>query len=87
MLTCLNHSAGKCQRKTKQKYKTMKMRTIIQPTIVIGALAVLAIPALADDDDKTVDWKDVPAAVQSTITANANGGKIGEIATETETAR
>jgi uncharacterized membrane protein YkoI len=59
-------------------------KEIIQSTIILGALAALAIQALADDDDKTVDWKNVPAAVQSTITANANGGKVGKIETEAE---
>lgn len=59
------------------------MKIISQPTLIIGLLA-LALPVFADNDDQTVAWKDVPAAVQATITANANGGKVGKIETETE---
>jgi uncharacterized membrane protein YkoI len=60
------------------------MKSITQPAVIIGLLAGLAFPALAEENEQTVDWKNVPAAVQTTITANANGGKVGKIETETE---
>jgi uncharacterized membrane protein YkoI len=50
----------------------------------IGLLVALAIPALAEDKEQTVAWKDVPAAVQTTITAHANGGKVHKVEMETE---
>ena len=62
----------------------MKMKIITHPTLVIGLLAGLAIPVLAKENEQTVDWKDVPAAVQSTITANANGGTVAEVEKETK---
>lgn len=34
--------------------------------------------------DEIVAWKDVPALVQATITAEAKGGKIGRVERETE---
>ena len=60
------------------------MKIITQSTIVIGLFAGLAIPAIADEDEQTVAWENVPAAVQNTITANANGGTIGRIEKENE---
>jgi uncharacterized membrane protein YkoI len=60
------------------------MKTITQPAIIIGLLTGLAIPVLAEENEQTVKWNDLPAAVQSTITANANGGKVGKIEVETE---
>jgi uncharacterized membrane protein YkoI len=64
----------------------MKMKIITRPTLIIGLFAALAIPAFAEDkdSDQTVAWKDVPAAVQATITANASGGKVRKVETETE---
>ena len=62
----------------------MKIKIICISTMVVGVFAALALPALADDDDKAVNWNDLPAAVQSTITANANGGTVSKIETETE---
>ena len=52
--------------------------------MMIGLVAGLILPAMAEDNDKPVDWNSVPATVQSAITANANGGKIGKIEMETE---
>lgn len=60
------------------------MKKIIPLTFSIGLFTALAIPARAEDKDQTVAWKDVPAAVQATITANANGGKVHKIEMETE---
>jgi hypothetical protein len=44
----------------------------------------LAFSLLAFADEK-VQWSDVPAAVQKTITENSGGGTIEEIEKETET--
>jgi uncharacterized membrane protein YkoI len=60
------------------------MKIITQLVVIIGLLAGLAIPALAEDNEQTVKWSDLPAAVQNTITANASGGKVGKIEVETE---
>lgn len=46
--------------------------------------ATLALSALAFADEK-VQWSEVPASVQKTITEHAGGGKIEEIEKETET--
>jgi len=67
----------------------MKMKIINRPALIAGLLAGLALPVLAGEngekeDGQTVAWKDVPAAVQSTITANASGGTVAEVETETE---
>ena len=62
----------------------MKMKIITHPTLIIGLLAGLAVPVLAKENEQTVDWKDVPAAVQNTITANANGGTVTEVEKETK---
>lgn len=56
----------------------------------MNALAILVLPialALATSAfaDEKVQWSDVPAAVQKTITENSGGGKIEEIEEETET--
>jgi uncharacterized membrane protein YkoI len=60
----------------------MKIRT--QSALIIGLFAGLAIPALAEENEQTVKWTDLPAVVQSTITANAGGGKVGKVEMETE---
>jgi len=63
----------------------MKVKKIVHPSLIIGLLSGLAVSALAkEEDEQTVDWKDVPAAVQSTITTNANGGTVTEIEKETK---
>jgi hypothetical protein len=41
-------------------------------------IEVAADGTLVETETK-VEWKNVPAAVQSTITANAKGGKVGKI--------
>jgi uncharacterized membrane protein YkoI len=61
-----------------------KMKTITKPAVIIGLLAGLAIPALAEENEQTVKWNDLPAAVQTTITANAHSGKVKKIEVETE---
>lgn len=58
----------------------MKMNTLA--VLVLPIAMALAVPAFADEK---VQWPDVPAAVQKTITENAGGGKIEEIEKETET--
>lgn len=50
----------------------------------MGLFAGLAIPALAKENEQTVNWNNLPAAVQNTITANARGGKVKKIEVETE---
>jgi uncharacterized membrane protein YkoI len=62
----------------------MKIKMISRSTLVIGVFAALSLPARADDDDKTVNWNDLPTAVQTTITANANGGTVGKVKKENE---
>ena len=50
--------------------------------IFIPVTLVLAAPAFADEK---IQWSEVPATVQKTITEHAGGGKIEEIEKETET--
>ena len=58
------------------------MKTKTLAALVLPIAITLAAPAFADEK---VQWSDVPAAVQKTITENAGGGKIEEIEKETET--
>lgn len=58
------------------------MNTKLLIAIFFPATLALAVPAFADEK---VQWSDVPASVQKTITENAGGGKIEEIEKETET--
>ncbi|GAB1719241.1 MAG: hypothetical protein NTAFB09_09720 [Nitrosospira sp.] len=58
------------------------MKTSILSGLVFSITVGLAATAFADEK---VQWSDVPAAVQKTITENAGGGKIEEIEKETET--
>ncbi|HVW64611.1 MAG TPA: PepSY domain-containing protein [Nitrosospira sp.] len=58
------------------------MKTSILSALFFSIAVVLATPAFADEK---VQWSDVPAAVQKTITENADGGKIEEIEKETKT--
>jgi len=53
-------------------------------SILLSAAMVLATSALAGTEEK-VNWSQLPAAVQKTITDNAGGGKIEEIEKETKT--
>jgi hypothetical protein len=57
----------------------MKMNTLV--TLVFPIALSFAAPSFADEK---VQWSDVPAAVQKTITENAGGGKIEEIEKETK---
>lgn len=58
------------------------MKTNMLSTVALPIAMAFAAPAFADEK---VQWSDVPAAVQKTITENAGGGKIEEIEKETET--
>jgi hypothetical protein len=58
------------------------MKTTMIAAVVLPVAMAFAAPAFAE---KKVQWSDVPAAVQKTITENAGGGKIEEIEKETET--
>jgi len=62
----------------------MKTKMMIRPLLVAGLLAGLAIPALANENEQTVAWADVPSVVQKTITANANGSTVAKVESETE---
>jgi ribulose bisphosphate carboxylase small subunit len=50
-------------------------------SVVLPAAMLFATSAFAEVE--TIQWTDVPPAVQKTITANAGGGKIEEIEKET----
>ena len=56
------------------------MTRTIRSILMAGLLLGLAVPVLAKD--KTVDWKDVPAAVQKTITTHADGGTVSKVEKE-----
>lgn len=58
------------------------MKTNMIAAVVLPIALALAAPAFSDEK---VQWSDVPAAVQKTITENSGGGKIEEIEKETET--
>ena len=58
------------------------MKTNMLSTVVLPIAMAFAAPVFADEK---VQWSDVQAAVQKTITENAGGGKIEEIEKETET--
>ena len=45
---------------------------------------VFATSALAGKKEEKVQWSELPAAVQKTITDNAGGGKVEEIEKETK---
>jgi hypothetical protein len=64
------------------------MNETAKTLLTITALALLPGSAFAKDHKKKpagvkVSWKDVPAAVQTTIQSNAAGGKVEEVDTET----
>lgn len=64
----------------------MKIKTIVCSTVLVG---LLALPALVkgeenEGNEHKVAWKDVPAAVQKTITDNANGGAVHKVKMETK---
>jgi hypothetical protein len=52
-------------------------------SVVLPAAMVFATSAFAEEE--RIQWKDVPPAVQKTITNHAGGGKIEEIEKETKT--
>jgi uncharacterized membrane protein YkoI len=58
------------------------MNTRLLLSVVLPATVMFATSALADEK---IQWSEVPAAVQKTITEHAGGGKIEEIEKETET--
>jgi hypothetical protein len=53
-------------------------------SVVLPAAMVFATSAFAGKEER-IKWKDVPPAVQKTITENAGGGRIEEIEKETTT--
>jgi hypothetical protein len=64
------------------------MNAIAKILLTITALAALPGSAFAKDHKKKapgirVNWKDVPAAVQTTIQSNAAGGKVVEVDKQT----
>jgi uncharacterized membrane protein YkoI len=62
--------------------KASKAALAVLATTAGVALTVFAGKELAKEEK--VEWKDVPAAVQATITANANGGTVIEVEKEIE---
>ena len=62
------------------------MNGTVKILLTITALAALPGSAFAKDHKKKagvkVSWKDVPAAVQTTIQSNTAGGKVAEVDTE-----
>ena len=58
------------------------MKTKLLVTVVIPVAMMLAASAFADEK---IQWSDVPASVQKTITDHVGNGKIEEIEKETET--
>jgi hypothetical protein len=83
----LNEDVGKTPtKKLKNKYRGMKMKFISKPTLILALIAGLAVPVIAEENEneQTVDWKNVPAAVQNTITANANGGTVTKVEQKTK---
>ena len=64
------------------------MNATVQALLTITALAALPASAFAKDHAKKatgirVYWKDLPAAVQTTIQSNAAGGKVVEVDKDT----
>ena len=64
------------------------MNATVQALLTITALAALPGSAFAKDHTKKatgirVNWKDLPAAVQTTIQSNAAGGKVVEVDKDT----
>ena len=64
------------------------MNTNARPLLTITALAVLPGSAFAKNHKKKpagvrVSWKEVPAAVQTTIQSNAGGGRVAEVNAQT----
>src|SRR5690349_2953147 len=64
----------------------MKIRNAVRSMLLAAVTVGLASVALAKEEkkDQTVEWKDVPAAVQKTIMANANGGTVSKVEKETK---
>lgn len=58
------------------------MKTKLLGTVVLPVAMMLAASAFADEK---IQWSDVPASVQKTITDHVGNGKIEEIEKETET--
>jgi hypothetical protein len=66
----------------------MTMNATVKTLLTLTALAALPGSAFAKDHKKKaagvrVSWKDVPAAVQTTIQGNAAGGKVVEVEKDT----
>ena len=64
------------------------MNVIAKTLLTITAFAALPFSAFAKDHKKkaagvVVSWKDLPAAVQTTIQGNAAGGKVVEVEKQT----
>jgi len=63
------------------------MNETIKILLTIAALVTLTSSAFAKKEKKprglSVSWKDVPAAVQTTIQSNLAGGKVKEVNRET----
>jgi hypothetical protein len=73
-----------CEKQLNKEH--MKIKTIVCSTVLVG---LLALPALVkgeenEGNEHKVAWKDVPAAVQKTITDNANGGAVHKVKMETK---
>ncbi len=61
------------------------MKTKLLLSIALPVAMAWAGPVFAGSDDVKVQWADVPAAVQKTITDHAEDGKVEKIEKETKT--
>jgi hypothetical protein len=65
---------------------TFTMKLTIKTTLATLLLGMFCSSAFAKHEkkhpDNVVDWKTVPAAAQSAIQSNANGGKVTEVTKE-----
>jgi uncharacterized membrane protein YkoI len=62
-------------------------QTVKTALVALAIAAGLALTVIAGKElvkEEKVDWQNVPAAVQATITANANGGTVIEVEKEIE---
>ena len=76
-----------CETTPQRNCSRTTVNAAIKTLLTIAALAALSGSTFAKDHTKktgvTVNWKDLPAAVQATIQSNAAGGKVVEVDKET----
>ena len=62
-----------------------KVKTRLLSSIILSVAIVFATSAFAGGDKEKVQWADVPAAAQKTITYHAEGKAVQEIEKKTKT--